>query len=658
MGFFKYHGPWAPGVRLFRKQQFATKAGIISAMFLIPLAVLGWSYYQDKAAAIDFSAKERLGVQYARASMGLLRAAQSHRWLEVQALSAGKPGAPSQDARSGTMVEAEARVQTELAKVSAMEARLGTELGTGAAFAAMKSAVVPPGHGERKAAAALELHGRFIDAVLALQGQATDGSNLTLDPDIDSYYVMDSGLFRLPPMLELAARMQAAGALMAASPQAGAELVRVVGDAAPVFAYHQDNVKSGLDKAFAANAALKSLVKPNETLAAGEAYVGAVRNTLLGTGESKAQPEALSAQAQGLIEAQTAVTDSLLTALDGLLEARVGAMRTQRAWATTAVVVSLSLAIYLFYSFFLVTRGGLHEVRRHLEAMTSGDLTSQPKPWGSDEAAHLMVSLAEMQAALREIVSQVRWASDSLVHSSAEIASGAMDLSSRTEEASANLQSSASAMEQVSSVVKSTASGAREAATLASNNAEVAVRGGEIIGTMVATMRDIHASSSKIGDIIGTIDGIAFQTNILALNAAVEAARAGDSGRGFAVVASEVRALAQRSASAAREIKTLIGVSVDQVDSGARVVQRAGTTMGELVESARRVNVLLGEIAVGANEQAEGVSQTTASVHELDALTQANAALVEQTAAAASSLKEAASGLATKVAVFKLPAMA
>jgi len=320
------------------------------------------------------------------------------------------------------------------------------------------------------------------------------------------------------------------------------------------------------------------------------------------------------------------------------------------------LVLALCVAMYLFNAFRKVLDGGLKEVAFHIEAMRDGNLTTRPRAWGADEAARLMHTLVEMQQSLRRIVSQVRGASDNIVVSSTQISSGALDLSARTERSAANLEQSAAAMEEISSTVRQTAGSAQDASRLATENAKVASRGGEIFGTMVATMQDIHASSSKIADIIGTIDGIAFQTNILALNAAVEAARAGDAGRGFAVVASEVRALAQRTSSAAREIKTLITASVEQVDSGAKVVGLASSTIAEIVETSRSVNKLLSEIATGADEQARGVTQTTQAVHELDNVQQQNAALVEETAAAAASLQQQAEALAAEVAQFRLPA--
>ncbi|TXC65118.1 HAMP domain-containing protein [Piscinibacter aquaticus] len=319
------------------------------------------------------------------------------------------------------------------------------------------------------------------------------------------------------------------------------------------------------------------------------------------------------------------------------------------------VAGALLLAGYLFLSFYRVMDGGLKETRRHLRAMTSGDLTTSPSPWGHDEAAQLMLELRAMQDSLRQMVLRVRRSSDEIVHSSSEIASGAMDLSARTEQAAANLEESAASMEQIGSTVKSSSDNTAEAARVAEHNAGLAGDGGRVMRDVVQTMESIRESSARIADIIGTIDGIAFQTNILALNAAVEAARAGEQGRGFAVVAGEVRTLAQRSATAAREIRGLIGRSVEQVEAGTGTVHRAGTTMEEIVAASQRVSQLLAEVASGAREQSLGIAQIGAAVQELDRMTQQNATLVEQTAAASGAMKRQAEGTAAEVARFRLP---
>jgi len=329
----------------------------------------------------------------------------------------------------------------------------------------------------------------------------------------------------------------------------------------------------------------------------------------------------------------------------------------QRLWVSGGVVMAaLLVAGYLFLSFYRVMDGGLKETRRHLRAMTDGDLTTSPSPWGRDEAAQLMLDLRAMQDSLRGMVLRVRQSSSQIVHSSSEIASGALDLSARTESAAASLQQSAASMEEIAATVSNTAEHTDEASRVARQNADVAAEGGRVMQDVVATMDGIRASSARIGEIIGTIDSIAFQTNILALNAAVEAARAGEQGRGFAVVAAEVRTLAQRSAGAAREIKTLIGSSVEQVEAGTGIVRRAGETIAAIVSSSQRVDQLLGQVSCGAREQSLGVSQIGEAVQELDRMTQQNAALVEQTAAASAAMKDQAQTLAVEVARFRLPA--
>lgn len=253
---------------------------------------------------------------------------------------------------------------------------------------------------------------------------------------------------------------------------------------------------------------------------------------------------------------------------------------SQIRWLGLGLLLTVMVAGYLFLCFYFVMDGGLKETRRHLGAMTEGDLTTAPAPWGHDEAAQLMTDLLIMQKSLRTMVMRVRNSSDEIVHSASEISAGALDLSHRTEETASNLEKSAAAMEEITATVNNTTQHTQEAAQVAQKNAQVATAGGQVMQEVVTTMENIRASSTRIAEIISTIDGIAFQTNILALNAAVEAARAGEQGRGFAVVASEVRSLAGRSAGAAKEIKTLIDTSVQQVASGTDIVRKAGQTMG------------------------------------------------------------------------------
>ena len=298
----------------------------------------------------------------------------------------------------------------------------------------------------------------------------------------------------------------------------------------------------------------------------------------------------------------------------------------------------------------------LDQAQRVATAIMQGDLTQKISTVGRDELTQLMTALGGMQSALVRIVGEVRSSTDSIGTASAEIASGNQDLSTRTEQAASNLQQTASSLEQINGTVRQSADAARQASAMAVANAEVAVRGGHVVGQVVSTMDEINHSSKKISDIIGVIDGIAFQTNILALNAAVEAARAGEQGRGFAVVAAEVRNLAQRSAEAAKEIKGLIGTSVDKVDAGTRLVAEAGSTINEIVVNAEKISAFISEITTAATEQSAGIGQVNTAVGQLDQMTQQNAALVEQGAAAAESLKDQATRLAEVVRVFRLQA--
>ena len=269
-------------------------------------------------------------------------------------------------------------------------------------------------------------------------------------------------------------------------------------------------------------------------------------------------------------------------------------------------------------------------------------------------AGSLLDGLGRMVVSLRQLVTEVRSATESIATASSEIAQGNNDLTHRTEDTASNLQSTASSMEELTSTVRQTSDSAQTANQMATSAATVAARGGEVVSRVVATMQDINASSNKISDIIGVIDGIAFQTNILALNAAVEAARAGEQGRGFAVVASEVRSLAQRSAEAAKEIKALIGASVEKVESGTQLVGNAGATMTEIVESVQRVTDIIGEIRSATSEQSQGIAQVNTAMNQLDQMTQQNSALVEQSTAAADSLREQAMKLTQVVALFRV----
>jgi len=323
------------------------------------------------------------------------------------------------------------------------------------------------------------------------------------------------------------------------------------------------------------------------------------------------------------------------------------------AGLATAVICLLGLTIVAVLTARSLLRP-MRQVEQSMRHIAAGDLAAPVPPPRRDEVGRMITALVDMRQRLQILVGDVRRSTESITTASTEIAAGSQDLSTRTEQAASSLQQTASSMEQLTGTVRQSADSAREANRLATSAATVAERGGQVVSEVVTTMNAISKSSKKIADIIGVIDGIAFQTNVLALNAAVEAARAGEQGRGFAVVASEVRSLAQRSASAAKEIKALIDTSVDNVESGSKRVADAGATMSEIVTSVRRVGEIVGEITASAAQQSDGIGQVNGAVTQLDQMTQQNAALVEQSAAAAESLKQQAGQLARMVATFKL----
>ncbi len=297
----------------------------------------------------------------------------------------------------------------------------------------------------------------------------------------------------------------------------------------------------------------------------------------------------------------------------------------------------------------------LEKAQRLAQAIAQGDLTQAVRVDGRDELTSLMRALDGMQAALAHIVGEVRNGTESMGSASTQIASGNQDLSNRTEQTAHRLQQTAASLAQLTSTVRQSSESAHQAVQMAQSNADTAARGGQVVAQVVSTMDEINHSSQKIGDIVGVIDSIAFQTNILALNAAVEAARAGEHGRGFAVVATEVRNLAQRSAQAAKEIKGLIQASMEKVANGSQLVAQAGSTIGEIVTKAKQVSTFIHDITTAANEQSQGIGQVNSAVNLLDQMTQQNAALVEESAAAAASLRDQAGRLAELVRVFRLP---
>jgi len=335
-------------------------------------------------------------------------------------------------------------------------------------------------------------------------------------------------------------------------------------------------------------------------------------------------------------------------------EKAVKSYAVTRNISISAIVISLLLAAFVGVMLIRAIMRPLAEAQEVAGKIAAGDLTSNIEITSNDELGKLLTSFKAMQSSIQGLISEIKASTDTISTASKQIAAGNSDLSQRTEEQASSLEETASSMEELTSTVKQNTENAKQANQLAISASDVASKGGEVVSKVVVTMDSINESSRKIVDIISVIDGIAFQTNILALNAAVEAARAGEQGRGFAVVAGEVRNLAQRSAAAAKEIKTLIGDSVEKVEGGSKLVAQAGQTMEEIVTSIRRVTDIMSEITAASVEQSQGIEQVNTAITQMDEVTQQNAALVEEAAAVAESMEEQAQNLSASVATFKV----
>jgi len=642
--FFRYHGLWAPGVRLFRRIGFQAKASILTAVFLVPIAVLAWQYFQDKAAAIEFTRAERVGAVALKELVPVLQGVTDTRVAARAILGGADANADYQAAREAT----DQALAHFAAHLQATGDPLKVQAGLQKLQAAWQAGTSAPVSADAQGRTAF---GPVTQAALELLNTVGDNSNLVLDPDLDSYYMINAMVLSLPPVIEHTGLLAGWGRYSASQGPLDPEQAKE-------WAIWSARVGSGItdmrryfERSLSANESLRQKVD----LAAFD-HAERLRQDAdrLVAHPDEAQAAAFRDQGQAAVASLVHLYDIHLPLLDDILAIREARMLQARNFTAAVLAICLLMSSYLFLSFKKVLEGGLREVVFHIDAIRDGNLGTQPHAWGADEAAGLMTTIADLQRSLRHIVTQIRTSADHIVHASGEIASGANDLAQRTEESAASLQQSAGAMVHIAETVHETASVASEASMLATRNAQAARDGGQIIQTMVSTMADIRQASHRIGDITSTIDGIAFQTNLLALNAAVEAARAGEQGRGFAVVAGEVRGLAQRAALAAKEINSLVSDSVRRIESGAAVVGQAGSTVEGIVQQTLQINDLLARIAESARSEAQDVQQTTVAVQAMDDATQQNATLVEQTAAAAASMRDQARVLAGEVAAFQL----
>lgn len=583
-----------------------------------------------------------------------LRAMQSSRGLAAGVLSGNEPMSAAlkkqQDLASQNL-KATAQAMRETSASDALLSKLADIDGKFSALASEVDArkVAPPQSFAR--------HTALIAEIMSLIDLVMDDYGLSLEPNADLYFLMQGSLVHMPWLTEYLGQMRGFGNGLLVSGNVSAEsrlkLTAIIDNATQ----RVDRAQLQASKALAANATFKDELS-TPLMTARSATEQAIK--LSRTGIIDADSPALAAsdyfqQATQSIDAVFAAMQTATEAIVRQLHENVDAKRSTLIYAAVALLALLALLVFTAVATTRSIVGPLSSAIALANAVAKGDLTQRLQTSGTNEMAQLLNALGEMQAGLVRVVTNVRNNASGVTTASQEIAHGADDLSRRTESQASSLEQTAASMEQLGATVTQNTENVDQSTRAATQSAAVAQRAGQVVGGFVQTMQDINRSSSKIGEIISVIDGIAFQTNILALNAAVEAARAGDAGRGFAVVASEVRSLAQRSAEAAKQIKMLISESVQTVETGTNQVAQAQRTVDELVQGIAKVSEMMEQVNLASHEQRAGMQQVTQAVSLMDEATQQNAALVEESAAAAEALRQQAQELAEVVSVFKLP---
>jgi len=631
-------------------QKFALVVALLIPLIAVPTVLV----FQADASALETAQSEAAGIEPVTALIDLIQVTQQHRGLTSGMLSGDGSLKAQREARRDEVNKALARTLAATkpyddAGVKALTGQLAKDWNELAA--AVDAGGISPQDSLAKHSAVVDEEIELLDAVAA-------SSQLLLDPEAGSYFLVTAVTGYLPRMTEVLGRTRARGVAVLARGVASQEERTTIAAHLEMTRMHFHDGKLALQRAMDADASLKStLEKPvAQSQAAADAAIQAVEGNILQVQKLSLAPGEFLGTMTSAVDRQFDLIRVANESLSSILAARVHTTRREM-FGIAAMIAALGLlAIWIIYLVSRITARSAGEALVVAEAMARGDLSLQVRAGTADEIGRVVTAIGASMTSLSGVVEGIRQSSEQVSTAASQIAAGNQDLSARTESQASSLQQTAASMEELTSTVKQSAEGARQASQLATSASEAATRGGEVVGRVVSTMNDITASSRRISEIISVIDGIAFQTNILALNAAVEAARAGDQGRGFAVVASEVRNLAQRSAQAAREIKGLITQSVQQVESGRTLVDDAGVAMGEIVLQVQRVTDLIAEISSAGLEQSGGIAQIMEAVNQMDQVTQQNAALVEESAAAAASLRQQADLLAQEVGVFRLRA--
>ncbi|WP_443114959.1 methyl-accepting chemotaxis protein [Herbaspirillum seropedicae] len=630
-------------------QKFALLGLLGLVLFGVPTTL----YFNSTERVIRFKQQEIAGVEPVRRLLRSVQLMQQHRGMSAVMLNGAADMAGPRQAKAAEVDQALAALAGALEEVGRDDTRIPVLFKNQlAAWTKVRDAVASRSITPPESFAA---HSAAIAALFDLNERLLDYYHYTIDPDFDSTQLINAAFIAMPALTEDLGRARARGASLLLKKELKLEerleLVAMLERAQE----RLSSARKSFAKGVAANAEigvkLGSTFEKADRL--GNEVIKLTREQVLLPQELSFPPDAYFKQFTLAIDEQFKAIGEVTEVLAGQLDAQNAALRREQLTVLGAI---FALALLVAWLGVMITRSVTQPILASVAMagrVADYDLTARSVAQGRDESAQLLGSLNAMTASLGGIVGRVRTSIEVIQHASREIATGNADLSRRTESQASSLEETASAMEELTSTVQNNAENARQADQLAGSASRLAERGGEVVSNVVQTMDEIKTSSRRIVDIISVIDGIAFQTNILALNAAVEAARAGEQGRGFAVVASEVRSLAQRSASAAKEIKELISDSVDKVDAGGRLVDEAGMTMGEIVNSVRQVAGIMSEITQASQEQSTGIGQVNDAITQMEAITQQNAALVEEAAAAAESLQQQAEMLWDEVGVFK-----
>ena len=639
---------------LIHRLRLSHKFGLLALLGALMLAPPMTYYLVDAEAELASTRQEVAGLQPSAALLKLIRLTQQHRGLTATVLG-GKAEAEGQRA------ERQREVDQALGEFAALAAGIEDPKfaeGWQQVQQQWKTLSAQVAQRQMAAPASFAGHSALVELQLDLHGRIVSHYGLDLDPEPVSYHLVIATMTQLPQLTEQLGKLRGSGAGILARGQATVADRAMLGGLSESARGEMHRLLTTLERALEHDPALRErMAGPIEQARAGVERTREMLRTEL------IEAEALTLSSAEYFQATTKAIDQVFAvhglaseALAGALQARTARLQRNEWLVIGLSVLMVGLCGLLARSIVRSILQATDDARRMAERIAAGDLSPEPLRVSEDELGRMVQAMEAMRLSLTEVVGTVRENAVSVAAASAQIAQGNIDLSSRTEQQAAALQQTAATMDQLGSTVSHNADHAREADGLAREASTLASRGGEMVSQVVGTMGGISEASRKIGDIIGVIDSIAFQTNILALNAAVEAARAGEQGRGFAVVATEVRNLAQRSAEAAREIKALISTSVERVEQGVSLVDQTGRSVGEVVESIRRVSDIVAQISAASAEQSTGVAQVGQAVTQMDRATQQNAALVEQSAAAAGTLKSQAEQLVDAVARFRIAA--